>query len=99
MIRHIVAWKLKATEPAEKEEAARRLAVGLQELVPIIPEIQHLTVGADLGVVDGNWDVALWVDFASLADLDSYQSHPAHVAFAALPRELTADRVCVDLDL
>lgn len=99
MIRHIVAWKLKATEPEEKDAAARRLAVGLQELVPVIPEIQHLTVGADVGAVDGNWDVAFWVDFASLADLDAYQSHPAHVAFAALPRELTSDRVCVDLDL
>lgn len=99
MIRHIVAWRLTAADPAQKQRDAERIAVGLQELVPVIDEIQNLTVGVDLGVVEGNWDLVFWADFASLAALEAYQAHPAHVAFAALPRELATERVCVDFEL
>ncbi|MBA8815313.1 hypothetical protein FHX48_000365 [Microbacterium halimionae] len=96
-IRHIVAWKLAASDEATRSEHSESVISALTALKGLVPEIQHITVGA--GVVEGNWDLALIVDVADLAALDAYQNHPAHQAVLPLVRSVVSDRVAVDIDL
>jgi hypothetical protein len=99
MIRHIVSWKLKATDLAQKQADAEGIATRLGALVPLIPEIKHLQVGIDFGTLPGNWDVVLVSDFDSVADLDVYQIHPEHLDVVDFVRSVVSDRAAVDFEL
>ncbi len=95
-IRHIVAWTLTATEPAEQAEHAAGIASRLNALVGVVPEIQALTVGPDM-LGGANWHVALIADFADLPALARYQEHPAHVLAGTYIRSVVSARMAVDL--
>ncbi|MBB2975977.1 hypothetical protein FHX49_002272 [Microbacterium endophyticum] len=96
-IRHIVAWKLAASDDATRSVDAQRVISALRGLTGVVPAIESLTVGT--GVVAGNWDLALVVDVADLAALDAYQNHPAHQAVLPLVRSVVSERMAVDIDL
>jgi hypothetical protein len=98
MIRHIVTWKLTAQDPAEKAAAFDAMATGFGALPPIIHEIKALHLGRDLDETPGNWDVTLIIDFASTADLDTYQVHPEHEKVKALVRSVTGERASIDFE-
>ena len=53
---------------------------GLGTMPAKIPGILRYEFGTDLGLVDGNPDVALVADFASEEAWRAYLSHPEHVA-------------------
>jgi hypothetical protein len=53
---------------------------GLATMPGKIPGILRYEFGTDLGLVDGNPDIALVADFASEEDWRAYLSHPEHVA-------------------
>ena len=95
MIRHIVSWKLKAEDEAGKAAATAEITRQLTGLVPLIPEILSLTVGANMNP-EANFDVALVADYESLEALAVYQAHPAHLEAGAVIRELVSDRAAVD---
>jgi len=97
-IRHIVSWKLAATDPAEKAEHAAQVSKALRGLVSVIDDIRSLETGADV-VGGGNWDVAVIAEFADTDALDRYQVHPAHQEVAALIRSLVSSRSCVDFEV
>lgn len=99
MIRHIVTWKLVATDPAERAAAFDQLAVGFGALPPLIPEVKHLSIGRDVEETDGNWDVALVIDFANTADLETYQVHPEHVTVKAIVKPLVSERAAIDFEI
>lgn len=99
MIRHVVSWKLKATDAEGKSAAFTAIAEALGSLPHLIPEIRHLTIGQDLAATEGNWDVTLIVDYNTQADLAAYQVHPAHLEAAQVVRANTTDRVTVDFEL
>lgn len=99
MIRHVVAWKLAATDPAQKETDAARIVAELSALVGVVDSIRSLQVGANMAYADRNWDVVLVGDFDDLDGLDAYQVHPSHVAAAAVVRSLVADRASVDIEV
>ncbi|WP_312676015.1 Dabb family protein [Microbacterium sp.] len=98
MIRHIVAWKLKTADPAERAEQAQKIATDLMALRGIVPSIIDISVGPDV-VGGGNWDVALVADFADQAGLDAYQTHPDHQAVVGYVRSVVGDRVAVDFEV
>lgn len=96
MIRHLVFWKLAATDPARKAADVEGVRTRLESLVGVVPGLHELTVRADLGVVDGNWDLALISVHTDVAALDGYQVHPQHVEAAAWIRGVVSARACVD---
>jgi predicted metal-dependent HD superfamily phosphohydrolase len=98
MIRHIVTWKLQAQDEAAKADAFDQLAVAFGGLPHVIPEIKTLHLGRDLDETSGNWDVALVLDIASTADLDTYQVHPEHEKVKSLVRSLTSERSAIDFE-
>lgn len=99
MIRHIVAWKLRAEDPAGKATAAAEIAAALEGLAPLIPEIIAIKVHTNVAYFDRNSDLAVVADYASLEDLAAYQVHPAHVAAAAIVGERVASRASIDFEV
>lgn len=99
MIRHVLTWKLVATDPTEKAAAFAELAEGFGALPKLIPVIKMLQIGRDLDETPGNWDVALIIDFATTADIETYQQHPEHLKVKDVVRRVTNERTCVDFEL
>lgn len=97
MIRHVVAWKLRTEDPAERAAQAAKVSADLGALREVVPSIVDLSIGPDV-VGGGNWDVALVADFADRAGLDAYQTHPDHQAVAGYIRSVVSDRIAVDFE-
>lgn len=51
----------------------------LGRLPAVIEEIQRFEFGPDLGLDEGNPDMALIADFESEDDWSAYQNHPGHL--------------------
>lgn len=98
-IRHVVSWKLAAEGPEERAEQAAEIARRLNALDGVIPGLLSITVGANVAYPEANWDVALVADFPSLAELEAYQVHPAHVEASGYVRSVVASRVAVDFEI
>ncbi|MCG7413771.1 Dabb family protein [Microbacterium aurum] len=98
MIRHVVAWKLRTEDPAERAAQAAKVSADLGALREVVPSIVDLSIGPDV-VGGGNWDVALVADFADQAGLDAYQTHPDHQAVVGYVRSVVGDRVAVDFEV
>jgi Stress responsive A/B Barrel Domain len=99
MIRHIVSWKLDASDAGDKTAAFEELAQAFGPLPARIPQITTLHLGRDLGETATNWDVVLIMDFESTSALEEYQAHPDHQPVRAIVRRLTSDRTAVDFEL
>ncbi len=65
---------------AASEDQVQALVDGLRALPDQIPEIGAFDVQRDLGLAEGNADLAIVARFASPEDLDAYIAHPAHQA-------------------
>ena len=96
MIRHVVSWRLAATEPTARAADAAAIVERLEALVGVVPEIRALQVGTDV-VGEPNWDVVLIADYEDLDALARYQVHPAHEAAAAFIRSVTTEKAAVDV--
>lgn len=96
MLRHIVLFRMKATEDAERAASVARLSGALTALPPHIDQIRALSVGANVLQRPGNWDLALTVDVDDAAALEVYRVHPEHQKVLALVDELAAERCAVD---
>jgi len=99
MIRHIVSWKLKATDPAAQAIAAGEIAEALKGLIPVIPEIVALAVSRDVALSEKNHHLVLVADFAGLEDLETYLVHPAHIRAAGVIGARVSARACVDFEV
>lgn len=73
MIKHIVCFKLREGESAEK---AKEVLLSMQGNVPILKEIE---VGVDVLHSARSYDVILVVVLDDLSALDAYQQDPYHV--------------------
>ena len=80
MIRHVVLFRWK--EGTSEGEVASALDA-LAGLPAAIPTVRAFAFGADAGLADGNWDVAVTADFADEAGYVAYRDHPAHRAVVA----------------
>lgn len=90
MIKHIVLFKLK--NPAD----APRAVSALQTLKEKISCIRALEVGVNEVASPRACDIALTVDFDSLADLKIYASHEHHLPVVQLMGELCERVYSVD---
>ncbi len=92
MIKHIVCWKLHDRAKAPVIKAA------LEALPGVIAAIGKLEVGIGLESGEVVADVALYSEFASLAELGVYMQHPEHLKVVALIRPLVSERRVIDYD-
>ena len=98
MIKHIVLWKLRESEPSGKKAAARELKEALEGLKGKIPQIRTLEVGVNFNPAETASDVSLYTAFESQADLDLYQKHPEHLKVVEVVKRLTAERRVSDYE-
>lgn len=99
MIRHIVEFKLSATDPVQRAQDADGIRSHLTALVGVIPGLQGMTVAPDLGLVDTHWDVVLVSDHDDNAALEAYQAHPAHKDASAWVSGVVTDRAIIDFEV
>lgn len=94
MVKHIVTFKLTGTD-AERREVAEKFKAALEALPGQIDVLRSIEVGINENPAE-SWDVVLTAVVDTLADVDIYAKHPAHVAAAGLLAGHKADRACVD---
>lgn len=97
MVRHIVMFKLTGT-PDERLDIARRFKDALEALPGKIDVLQAIEVGINQNPNEC-WDVVLTATLPTMADVEVYAKHPAHVAAAALLGANKEARACVDYEL
>ncbi len=96
MVKHIVSFKLSGSEE-ERRQVANNFKEALLALPSQIDVLQSMEVGINENPAE-QWDVVLIAVVDSMADVEVYAKHPAHVAAAALLAGHKADRACVDFE-
>lgn len=94
MVKHIVMFKLTGTD-AERRAVAESFRDALLALPAQIEVLQSMEVGIKENPAE-SWDVVLTATVPTLADVDVYARHPAHVAATALLSGHKESRACVD---
>lgn len=94
MVKHIVTFKLSGT-PEERRQVAENFKEALLALPEQIEVLQSMEVGINENPNE-NWDVVLTAVVPTMADVDIYAKHPAHVAAAGLLAGHKEARACVD---
>jgi hypothetical protein len=98
VIRHIVLLALAADDHQAREADAAGIRERLEALPALIPQVITLEVGRSLGLVAGHWDLALFTEFASTADLEEYQAHPDHVKVLEYIAPRVSQKAVVDYE-
>lgn len=100
MIKHIVFFRMKETAlGGTGAENAAALVNLLHALPAHIPQILALETGHDCNRSPAAWDLALYTEFQTLADLQTYQDHPEHRKVRDFVIATTADRAVVDYEV
>lgn len=94
MVKHIVTFKLTGTD-AERRQVAENFKAALEALPAQIDVLRSIEVGINENPAE-SWDVVLTAVVDTMADVEVYAKHPAHVAAASLLAGHKADRACVD---
>lgn len=96
MVKHIVIFKLTGT-PEERLDVATRFRDALLALPAQIPVLESMEVGINSNPAE-TWDVVLTAVVPTMADVDVYAKHPAHVAAADILTGHKAERACADYE-
>ena len=99
MIRHIVSFRMRSTDSAEKARDIASMRESLIGLIGVVPDLTCIDVHGDLNMVPGHWDAVLISEHPSIASLEAYQAHPAHREVVALINNLVDDRAVVDFEV
>jgi len=93
MVRHIVSWKLRDDVRAEAAPIIKRR---LEGLVGQIPQLISMHVGQVFGA--GEYDLALYSEFATRGDLQIYNDHPLHRAVSEYISTVRVSRMMLDFE-
>ena len=97
MIKHVILWTLK--EEANTNAVKEGIRAGLEGLLGVIPGLVALRVYTQ-GLESSNTHVMLDSTFDSVAALQAYAVHPAHVEVADTKvRPFTVQRSCLDFEI
>lgn len=96
MIKHIVSFKLNGSE-AERRDVAQRFKSALLALPEQISVLRSMEVGINENPNE-DWDVVLTAVVPTMADVEVYAKHPAHVAAASIVGPFKTARACVDYE-
>lgn len=94
MVKHIVTFKFTGSE-VERSEIADRFAAALMALPEQIECLESMEVGINENPAE-SWDLVLIAIVPTLADVEVYAKHPAHVAAVSIIKPYAAGRACVD---
>jgi len=97
MIRHVVlfAWTAEATAAQ-----VQRVADELRALPPLMAGLRSYQLGADAGLIEGNYDFAVVGDFDDAESYLAFRVHPAHLAVVEETiRPIMRARVAVQYEL
>jgi hypothetical protein len=97
MVKHIVSFKLTGT-PEERKEVALKFKAALEALPEQIEVLRSMEVGINENPNE-TWDVVLTAVVDTMADVEVYAKHPAHVAAASLLAGHKDSRACVDYEV
>ncbi|WP_150307167.1 Dabb family protein [Planctomonas psychrotolerans] len=95
-IRHVVSWKLTATDADTNREHRETITAALESLPALIPEIRSFTIGSNVVESDAAYDLVLIADYDDEAALDAYIVHPEHERVRGIIGPLVAARSVVD---
>ena len=96
MLRHVVLFRLKEDAP---EGTAQSIRKALSHLAQSIPDISSYSYGQDLGLREGNFDLAVVADFVDEQAFKRYVDHPDHQAFIADQLQpVLAERVALQFE-
>jgi hypothetical protein len=98
VIRHVVAFRLAADDPADRSRDASEIRRRLESLVGVVPGLRDLVVRADLGV-EGHWDLALVTHHDTRDDLSAYAGDPRHREVIEFCDTVVSAKAVVDSDL
>lgn len=98
-IAHIVTWRLNGTTAHIRAEQAQGIVQAFRATSSEIPGLLRMDIGANVVDASDAWDLALYMEFASRADLQAYQTHPSHLAIKALVGPMRSARAQVDFEL
>ena len=96
MVKHIVSFNLTGTAE-ERMEVALKFKAALEALPEQIEVLRSMEVGINSNPNE-TWDVVLTAVVDTMADVDVYAKHPAHVAAAGLLAGHKDSRACVDYE-
>ena len=94
MVKHIVTFKLTGTAD-ERRQVAEQFKEALLKLPQTIDVLESIEVGINENPAE-SWDVVLSAIVPTMADVEVYAKHPAHVAAAGLLAGHKEMRACVD---
>lgn len=97
MVKHIVSFKLTGSSD-ERRAVAEAFKTALMALPEQIDVLESMEVGINENPAE-YWDVVLTAIVPTMADVETYAKHPAHVAAAGLLAGHKADRACVDYEI
>ncbi len=72
MLRHVVMMQL---SPSITKDQLQAIVDSLRALPDVVPEIQSYSVGLDMELVDGNFDLVVVGDFE---DVDAFRGYSAN---------------------
>ena len=96
MVKHIVMFKLTGTAD-ERRAVAEAFRDALMALPAKIEPLQSMEVAINENPAE-DWDVVLTAVVPTMADVDVYAKHPAHVAAAGRRKGHREARACVDYE-
>ena len=94
MTKHIVMFKLQGDADVRRE-VALRFKDALDALPSQIDVLQSIEVALNENPGE-DWDIVLTAIVPTMADVETYAKHPAHVAAAAIIKDVKQARACVD---
>lgn len=97
MIKHVVMWKLKDfAEGGSKEENALLVKSKLEGLKKKIKGIKVLEVGFNINKSPSSYDVAFYVEFETIEDLNRFKTHPEHKKVGDFVTKVRLERKSID---
>ena len=96
MVKHIVMFKLKGDDKSRRE-IALRFKAALDVLPEQIDVLQSIETALNENPAE-DWDIVLTAIVPTMDDVSVYAQHPAHVAAAAIIKDVKELRACVDYD-
>lgn len=99
MIKHIVMFKLKEADGRSEFENAVEAQRRFDNVIANVSELKKGQVVINSkDAPESNYTIALICDFDSIADLNAYQVHPAHLEFGKFIGSVKTDRACIDYE-
>ena len=96
MVKHIVSFKFTGTAE-ERKDVSMKFKAALEAL----PEQIEVLRGMEVGINENpneTWDLVLTAVVDTMADVEVYAKHPAHVAAAGIIAANKDSRACVDYE-